>query len=131
MSPRAIVHHKVNATIGQMSDLHVYYHARNLEFLWIKNMPTALMLRYAHHKLIQEVGSFCYLWSAALEMECFFQGKARCHSLTTQNVEQTSKGPRIPKSEQQVYSVLVDANISGRCFSTEDEAVYQGMSSLK
>jgi len=56
--PSAIVYHRVNATIGRMSDLHVYYHARNLEFLWIKNMPTGLMVRYALHKLFQELGSY-------------------------------------------------------------------------
>jgi hypothetical protein len=32
-----------------------------LEFVWIKNMPLGLMLRFAHHKILQEIGSFCYL----------------------------------------------------------------------
>ena len=31
--PNAIVYHKVNATIGKLSDLHVYFHVRNLEFI--------------------------------------------------------------------------------------------------
>ena len=59
--PDAIVHHKGNATAVRLSDTHVYYHTRNLEFVWLKNMPAGLMLRYAHHKLVQEIGSFCYL----------------------------------------------------------------------
>jgi GT2 family glycosyltransferase len=59
--PEAIVYHKGNATAGRLSDTHVYYHTRNLEFVWIKNMPLGLMLRFAHHKLFQEIGSFCYL----------------------------------------------------------------------
>ena len=59
--PDAIVRHKGNATAVRLSDTHVYYHTRNLEFVWIKNMPTGLMLRFAHHKVIQEIGSFCYL----------------------------------------------------------------------
>jgi GT2 family glycosyltransferase len=59
--PDAIIHHKGNATAVRLSDTHVYYHTRNLEFVWIKNMPTGLMLRFAHHKVIQEIGSFCYL----------------------------------------------------------------------
>jgi len=59
--PDAIVHHKGNATAVRLSDTHVYYHSRNLEFVWIKNMPAGLMLRFAHHKLFQEIGSFCYL----------------------------------------------------------------------
>ena len=73
--PQAKVFHRVNATIGRMSDLHVYYHTRNLEFLWIKNMPTALMFRYAHHKLIQELGSFCYLCLRHWKWRAFFRAK--------------------------------------------------------
>jgi GT2 family glycosyltransferase len=73
--PYAIVYHRVNATIGRMSDLHVYYHARNLEFLWLKNMPTGLMLRYAHHKLLQEFGSFCYLCLRLGKWKPFFLAK--------------------------------------------------------
>jgi len=59
--PSAIAYHKGNATSGRLSDTHIYYHTRNLEFVWIKNMPLGLMLRFAHHKLFQEIGSFCYL----------------------------------------------------------------------
>jgi GT2 family glycosyltransferase len=57
----AVAHHKGNATVGRLSDDHVYYHTRNLEFVWIKNMPLGLMIRFAPQKLLQEIGSFCYL----------------------------------------------------------------------
>ena len=73
--PSAVVHHKVNATIGKYGDRHVYYHVRNLEFIWIKNMPTGLMLRYAHHKFFQEVGSFFYLCLRHGKWKSFFRGK--------------------------------------------------------
>ncbi len=73
--PSALVYHKVNATIGNLSDLHVYYHVRNLEFLWLKNMPKELMLRYAHHKLIQELGSLLYLGLRHGKWKPFFKGK--------------------------------------------------------
>jgi GT2 family glycosyltransferase len=59
--PTAIVYHRVNASIGRLSDAAVYYHSRNLEFLWLKNMPTGLMLRFALQKVFQEIGAFCYL----------------------------------------------------------------------
>ena len=59
--PAAILQHKGNATSIKLSDVHVYHHTRNLEFVWIKNMPSELMLRFAHHKILQEIGSFCYL----------------------------------------------------------------------
>jgi GT2 family glycosyltransferase len=73
--PDAIVHHKGNATSVRLSDTHVYYHTRNLEFVWIKNMPTGLILRFAHHKLFQEIGSFCYLCLRHWKWRPFFRAK--------------------------------------------------------
>jgi GT2 family glycosyltransferase len=51
----ALVEHKFHGTSEPLSDLHVYYNLRNLEFVWLKNMPFGLMLRFGHHKLAQEV----------------------------------------------------------------------------
>lgn len=73
--PTAIVYHKSNATSQRLSDLHVYYHSRNLEFVWLKNMPSSLMLRYAHHKLLQELGSFFYLCIRHGKWKAFFRAK--------------------------------------------------------
>lgn len=73
--PTAIVYHKSNATSRRLSDLHVYYHSRNLEFVWLKNMPSSLMLRYAHHKLLQELGSFFYLCIRHGKWKAFFRAK--------------------------------------------------------
>jgi GT2 family glycosyltransferase len=73
--PTAIVHHVGNATSRRLSDVHVYYHTRNLEFVWIKNMPLGLMLRFAHHKLLQEIGSFCYLCLRHGKWRAFFRAK--------------------------------------------------------
>jgi GT2 family glycosyltransferase len=73
--PSAVVHHKGNATVGRLSDTHVYYHTRNLEFVWIKNMPLGLMLRFAHHKVLQEIGSFCYLCLRHRRWRPFFRAK--------------------------------------------------------
>lgn len=73
--PDAIVYHKGNATAGRLSDTHVYYHTRNLEFVWIKNMPLGLMLRFAQQKLLQEIGSFCYLCLRHGKWAPFFKAK--------------------------------------------------------
>jgi GT2 family glycosyltransferase len=73
--PDAVVYHKGNATAGRLSDTHVYYHARNLEFVWIKNMPLGLMIRFAHHKIVQEIGSFCYLCLRHGKWRAFFRAK--------------------------------------------------------
>jgi GT2 family glycosyltransferase len=77
--PNAVVYHKGNATAGRLSDSHIYYHTRNLEFVWIKNMPVGLMLRFAHHKFVQEVGSFCYLCLRHGKWTPFFH--AKCDAL--------------------------------------------------
>jgi GT2 family glycosyltransferase len=73
--PTAMVYHKVNATIGRLSDTSVYYHTRNLEFTWMKNLPTGLMLRFAHHKLIQEIGAFSYLCLRHHKWYAYFRAK--------------------------------------------------------
>lgn len=73
--PKAFVYHKGCGTVGRLTDLHVYYHTRNLEFVWIKNMPLGLMVRFAHHKIIQEIGSFCYLCLRHGRWNAFFRGK--------------------------------------------------------
>lgn len=73
--PDAVAYHKGNATAGRLSDTHVYYHTRNLEFVWIKNMPFGLMLRFAHHKILQELGSFCYLCLRHGKWRAFFRAK--------------------------------------------------------
>jgi GT2 family glycosyltransferase len=73
--PSALVHHKGNATSVRLSDTHVYYHTRNLEWVWLKNMPTGLMLRFAHHKLVQEFGSFCYICLRHGKWAPFFRAK--------------------------------------------------------
>ena len=73
--PKAFVYHKGNGTASRLSDLHVYYHTRNLEYVWIKNMPTGLMVRFAHHKLIQTLASFCYLCLRHRKWKPFFNGK--------------------------------------------------------
>ena len=73
--PKAIVYHVSNATVGRLSDAHVYYHTRNLEFVWLKNMPAGMMLRFAHHKIIQELGAFCYLCFRHRKWRPYFRAK--------------------------------------------------------
>ena len=73
--PTAVAYHVANATSRRLSDLHVYYHTRNLEFVWIKNMPFEIMLRFAHHKVIQELGSLCYLCLRHGKWVPFFRAK--------------------------------------------------------
>lgn len=73
--PTALAYHKVGATVPAWSEEHVYYHARNLEALWIKNMPVALMLRFAHHKLLQEIASFLYVCLMRRQWKAYLRAK--------------------------------------------------------
>jgi GT2 family glycosyltransferase len=73
--PDALTHHVGHATSGWLSDWHVYYHTRNLEFVWLKNMPTGLMLRYAHHKIAHEIGAFVYLCLRHRRWRPYFSAK--------------------------------------------------------
>ncbi len=73
--PDAVVHHKGNATSERLSEVQVYYHTRNLEFVWFKNMPAGLILRFLHHKLIQEFAAFGYLCVRHGRWKPFFRAK--------------------------------------------------------
>lgn len=44
--PDAVVHHRVNLSIGRLSHNYVYYGHRNSEYLFWKNMPISLLVRY-------------------------------------------------------------------------------------
>jgi GT2 family glycosyltransferase len=71
----AVAHHKGNATSKRLSEVHVYYHTRNLELVWIKNMPAGLILRFLHHKLIQELAAFGYLCLTHGRWKAFLRAK--------------------------------------------------------
>lgn len=44
--PSSIVYHHLGGTIGHASEAQIYYAQRNVEFVYIKNMPTSLFLKY-------------------------------------------------------------------------------------
>ncbi len=58
--PGALVHHRVNQSIGQYSDTYVYYGHRNSEFLFWKNMPGSMLFRYLPERLFFNVLSLAY-----------------------------------------------------------------------
>ena len=73
--PTAIVHHKVSASIGELSERGVYYFSRNTEWVWIKNVPLGLMMRYLPQRLLYEFASFGYFCVIKRRWHAFFQGK--------------------------------------------------------
>ena len=45
--PTAVVRHKVRTSIGDMSDMAIYYSLRNIEIVRLKNIPGAVLIRYS------------------------------------------------------------------------------------
>ncbi len=98
--PKAVVHHRVRSTIGQDSPLAVFYSNRNTDLMWIKNMPFPLMLRYLHHKIISEIGSFIYFAFRKRLLLVFI--KAKCDVIRLL--------PRMLKKRKQVQALKKISN---------------------
>ena len=58
--PSARVYHKVTATIGFNSEMFVRNGQRNVSAVFVKNMPTSLLIRYLPLHLIYIIGSMIY-----------------------------------------------------------------------
>ena len=58
--PRAIVYHKAGGSIVFDSPVSVYYSQRNLEWVYVKNMPSGLILRTILPHIIYDLAAFLY-----------------------------------------------------------------------
>ncbi len=58
--PAAIVYHRYRVTIGKAPLRQVFYSQRNIEFVYLKNMPLGLMLRSLPQRLAYEAGAGIY-----------------------------------------------------------------------
>lgn len=56
--PDAVAYHKVSSSIGNLSDTSVYYFSRNSLWVWAKNIPFPLMLRFLPQRIFYEMTSF-------------------------------------------------------------------------
>jgi GT2 family glycosyltransferase len=124
--PTAVAYHVANATARRLSDLHVYYHTRNLEFVWIKNMPFGLMLRFAHHKAIQEFGSFCYLCLRHGKWIPFFRAKRDALKMLGVMLQKRAKiqsGKRVP--DRYIRSILTSM-LTLNFFSQKIKQLFEG-----
>lgn len=73
--PDAIVHHKVRSSIGEMSDIAVYYSLRNSELVRIKNVPFGIFLRCLPWFLISEISEFIYFVLKHRRFLLYFRAK--------------------------------------------------------
>jgi GT2 family glycosyltransferase len=58
--PSAIVYHRYRATMKKHPARQVFFSQRNIEFVYLKNMPLGLMLRFFPERLLYEAGSAIY-----------------------------------------------------------------------
>jgi GT2 family glycosyltransferase len=58
--PRAVVFHRYRASLGKLPAHLVYYSQRNVEFVYLKNLPAGLMVRCALHRFLYEIGAAIY-----------------------------------------------------------------------
>src|SRR4029077_4247903 len=58
--PGAIVYHRYRATNNKLPHRQVFYSQRNIDFVWVKNMPLGLMLRWAPWRVLYELGAAIY-----------------------------------------------------------------------
>ena len=72
--PGAIVYHRYRVTISKAPSRQVFYSQRNIEFVYLKNMPLALILRSAPQRLLYEVGAAIY-FSKQGTGSAFFRAK--------------------------------------------------------
>ena len=56
----AIVRHKVSATIGYQSHKYIYFSQRNIEFVYYKNMPFILLLKYLPVHIVYVFGAMFF-----------------------------------------------------------------------
>jgi len=58
--PNAVVYHVGSGSIGEDTPTSVYYSHRNLEWVYIKNMPAGLIKRTIVHHLIYDLAAFFF-----------------------------------------------------------------------
>jgi GT2 family glycosyltransferase len=73
--PTAIVYHKVRSSIGQMSDMAVYYTLRNCEFVRIKNIPLGVFIRCLPGFVIGVLMEFIYFAMKHKRLRLYFKAK--------------------------------------------------------
>jgi len=73
--PTAVVHHKVRSTIGNMSDIAVFYSLRNSELARIKNIPCGIFMRCLPSYFLAAFLEFLYFGIRHRKLMLFFRAK--------------------------------------------------------
>lgn len=73
--PTAVVYHKVRSSIGQMSDMAIYYTLRNSEFVRMKNISLGIFIRCLPEFLIGVLTEFIYFAIKHKRLGLYFKAK--------------------------------------------------------
>jgi GT2 family glycosyltransferase len=58
--PEAIIYHVVSASSNPNSNIYIQESQRNIEYVWFKNMPSRLLMKYFLHHIFFTLGALFY-----------------------------------------------------------------------
>jgi GT2 family glycosyltransferase len=73
--PGAIVYHRYRATMNKYRSRQIFLTQRNVEFVYLKNLPFGLMVRSLPQRVLYELGGFLYFAKVGVGT-AFLKGKA-------------------------------------------------------
>lgn len=94
--PEAIVYHNASSSIGHDSNLSIYYSHRNLEWVYIKNMPCKLLLRTLWLHLIYDLAAL-FFFTTKGKLIIFIKAKIDVFKTLKKIIK---KRPRIQKEKK-------------------------------
>ncbi len=115
--PKAVVFHKVSATIGKTSKSQVYYGQRNLEYVYFKNMTAGLMRKYFFSHLVYNLVAFVYF---TIKGRGWDFCKAKLFFLV--NFGKIMKKRIIVQKSRRVKDQYLDKVMEGDCFKSRIKA---------
>jgi len=117
--PTAIVFHRVSATIGKLSNRQVYYGQRNVEYVYIKNMPTGLILKHFFFHLIYNIGAFLFFLSKGRGL-VFLKAKLS----VSMNLKGLLEKRKVIQKTRRVDNTYLEEIMEKKCFSVRVEGKF-------
>lgn len=106
--PESAAFHKVSATLGKMSDTAVYHYSRNIEWVWLKNVPVMSMLRFLPQRMFYELISCVYYCIAQGKLRSYLEGKIDAYTRLPMILRKRKKVQSLVKlSSQEIAAELV------------------------
>jgi GT2 family glycosyltransferase len=105
--PEAKVFHAVNATIGRMSQISVYYFSRNSLLVLVKNYPWRLIARQLPQRIFFELCAFLYYAVFNLRLITYMRGKVDAFRLLPKFIRKRKQHvPFVRLSDEKILTQL-------------------------